>query len=69
MIMKKQVKQEKNKGGKGIPDSERLSDYPEGNLADDRYHSESVPGNETKLPQSNGRTIAEATDPSKLSDI
>jgi hypothetical protein len=44
----------------------KLSDYPYGNLDDPELQSEANEGNSTNKPE--GRTIDEATDPSKLSD-
>jgi hypothetical protein len=47
--------------------SGRLSTYPDGNLEETQL-AESLPDNEIDV-RPHGRTIAEATDPSKLSDI
>lgn len=36
---------------------------------DPHNHTSSIPGNQTDQPRPEGKTIAEATDPTKLSDI
>ena len=45
----------------------RLSDYPDGNLDED-LNTDSIPGNQTDQPTV-AKSIDEATDPSKLSDL
>ena len=62
--------QQKNNPGSAEknPQSNRLSDYPDGN-DDVKLQADRIPGNQTDQPYTEGKTIAEATDPSKLSDI
>lgn len=47
----------------------RLSDYPEGNTDDTAAQTQSIPGNQTDQPRTEGKSVGEATDPSKLSDL
>lgn len=44
----------------------RLSDYPEGT---DETDAQNIPGNQTDQPNTEGKSIDEATDPAKLSDL
>jgi len=59
------IKSTENQSG----DSAKLSDYPDGNLEDASSETNNTSENQIDLPQPSGRTMAEATDPSKLSDI
>jgi len=54
--------------GGSIGEAGKLSDYPEGNLDDALLQNDALAGNPIDH-QPEGRTIDEATDPSKLSDI
>jgi hypothetical protein len=47
----------------------KLSDYPDGNIDEVKLQTDSIPGNQTDQPYTEGKSIAEATDPSKLSDL
>jgi hypothetical protein len=52
-----------------IRPSGRLSAYPDGNLDKETLPVENLTDKETDDRRPHGRTIQEATDPSKLSDI
>ena len=52
-----------------IGDSGKLSDYPDGNIEVSTSEADDPAVNQNDLSQPVGRTMAEATDPSKLSDI
>jgi hypothetical protein len=52
--------------GGGSGEAGKLSDYPDGNFDDPELQSEANEGISTNKPE--GRSIEEATDPSKLSD-
>lgn len=45
----------------------RLSDYPEGNT--NETDAQNIPGNQTDQPDTEGKSIDEATDPAKQSDL
>jgi len=63
--MKKKVKTNAIEGGQGSGGQER----PDGH-SDDRTHKAGrLPGGSTASPRPRGKTISEATDPSKLSDL
>ena len=47
----------------------KLSDYPEGNTDEVQSQTDSIPGNQTDQPQVAGKSMKDATDPSKLSDL
>lgn len=46
----------------------KLSDFPDGNLDEEDSNTDSIPGNQTDQPTV-GKSIDEATDPSKLSEL
>lgn len=46
----------------------RLSDYPNGNIDDDvNLNTDTIPGDQTNKPTT--KSVGEATDPSKLSNL
>ena len=67
------MKRQKNQNGDDrkevLAPPERLSDYPDGNLDGKEDLTKSAFNDEVDLPESSGKTISEATDPSKLSDL
>jgi|GEM_PF-4209165 len=72
LIMKKHKNQNKHDmhgNLEGRTAAKRLSDYMDGNLELIRTQAENIPDNANDSHQLAGRTISEATDPSKLSDI
>jgi hypothetical protein len=64
----RQERQNKNQNTNSEGLSAKMSDA-EGNTKEMSAQTQSIPGNQTDQPTTEGKTIAEATDPSKLSDL
>jgi hypothetical protein len=57
-----------NQSEENTTDAGKLSDYPDGNLDEDGLDADTIPGNQTDQPTVE-KSVDEATDPSKLSDL